>query len=652
MSEPHHDVLQEFARTAGLHPGRPALVHDGRTVTYAELAVWVRAIARRLGPGPGAVGVLTSRAPGTVAALLGTLAAGGAYVPVDPAHPRARRQAMLAAAGCRTLVASGPDAWAPDGVQVIEPPDHGGSDGSSDADADHSGGDSDYSGVPGGDFGGDFGGDLDGGAAGELPVVAGDAPAYVLFTSGSTGAPKPVVTPRRAISVVTGALRELFGITPADRVLQFASLNWDTCLEEILPALTGGAALVFHDGAHSGSFRRMLRAVADERISVLDLPTAFWHELVRHLADEGAALPPCVRLVIIGGEAVSPSRLADWRALDTGGVRLLNTYGCTETTLITHAIDLHGPMTDGVVGGLAPSDPPGSTAGERASADSLGSTVDERVRGAEERVPSDSPGSTAGERASADPSGSTVEGRVPGAGERVPIGWALAHVEQRVSAEGELLVGGPALALGYLGLPEATAARFVTPEAGGGRFFRTGDRVTVTGGGALVHEGRLDHELKIRGIRVDPAEVEAHIAGHPGVSAVAVAGVTVADHTTLAAYVVPRPQPGRDAEHPKPVQDADGPQPGRGADDPKPVRDAQDPQPVRDAQDLEPGRDAQDPQPGRDVEGGLAGEVREYLRGRVPGHLVPSRITVVPELAYTTSGKVDRAGSHRRYTTN
>ncbi|MEV3982560.1 AMP-binding protein [Nonomuraea sp. NPDC049758] len=577
MSEPHHDVLQEFARTAGLHPGRPALVHDGRTITYAELAEWVRAIARRLGPGPGAVGVLTSRTPVTVAALLGTLAAGGAYVPVDPAHPRARRQAMLAAAGCRTLVASGPDAWAPDGVRVIVPPDHGDFDGSSDADSADSADSADFGGFGGHPDG--SGGDLEGGAVGELPVVAGDAPAYVLFTSGSTGAPKPVVTPRRAISVVTRALRELFGITPADRVLQFASLNWDTCLEEILPALTGGAALVFHDGAHSGSFRRMLRAVADERISVLDLPTAFWHELVRHLADEGAAPPPCVRLMIIGGEAVSPSRLADWRALDTGGVRLLNTYGCTETTLITHAIDLHGPTTDGVAGERPPTAPPGST-------------VDERV---------------------------------PGAGERVPIGWALAHVEQRVSAEGELLVGGPALALGYLGLPEATAARFVTPEAGGGRFFRTGDRVTVTGGGALVHEGRLDHELKIRGIRVDPAEVEAHIAGHPGVSAVAVAGVTVADHTTLAAYVVPRQKPGQDAEHPKPAL---------GAQDPK------------------PGQDAEHPMPGRDAQGGLAAEVREYLRGRVPGHLVPSRITVVPELAYTTSGKVDRAGSHRRYTTN
>ncbi|MFI7421290.1 AMP-binding protein [Nonomuraea sp. NPDC049684] len=554
MSEPHHDVLHEFARTAGLHPGRPALVHDGRTVTYAELAAWVRAVARRLGPDPGAVGVPASRTPGTVAALLGTLAAGGAYVPVDPAHPRARRQAMLAAAGCRTLVASGPDAWAPDGVRVIEPPDHSAPDSSSDGS---------FDGGPHGLFDGGSDGFLDGGPVGELSVVAGDAPAYVLFTSGSTGAPKPVVTPRRAISVVTGALRELFGITPADRVLQFASLNWDTCLEEILPALTGGAALVFHDGVHSGSFRRMLRAVADERISVLDLPTAFWHELVRHLADEGTALPPCVRLVIIGGEAVSPSRLADWRALDTGGVRLLNTYGCTETTLITHAIDLHGPLADELAAEHPPTDPPGATVGER-----------------------------------------------------VPIGWALAHVEQRVSAEGELLVGGPALALGYLGLPEATAARFVTPEAGGGRFFRTGDRVTVVGGGALVHEGRLDHELKIRGIRVDPAEVEAHIAGHPGVSAVAVAGVTVAEHTTLAAYVVPRPNPGQDAEHRK------------------------------------PGRDAGDQQPGRGAEGGLADDVREYLRERVPGHLVPGRITVVPELAYTTSGKVDRAGSHRRYTTN
>ncbi len=78
-------------------------------------------------------------------------------------------------------------------------------------------------------------------------------------------------------------------------------------------------------------------------ISVLDLPTAFWHELVLFLYEERAALPPCVRLVVIGGERVDPTRLRQWRDLDAGHVRLLNTYGCTETTMITHAVQLCRP---------------------------------------------------------------------------------------------------------------------------------------------------------------------------------------------------------------------------------------------------------------------------------------------------------------------
>src|SRR2546430_53163 len=181
------------------------------------------------------------------------------------------------------------------------------------------------------------------------------------------------------------------------------------------------------------------------------LPTAFWHELVNYLFEEGAPLPECVRLVIIGGEAANPARLADWYALPAEHARLVNTYGCTETTLITHAIDLHGPLA----------------AHRRDQAS------------------------------------------------RVPIGRPLPHVLEHVTDEGELLIGGPSLAAGYRGLPEATDARFVT--VGAHRFFRTGDRVTRLPDGTLVHEGRVDDEVKIRGIRVDPAEVEAHIASHPAV---------------------------------------------------------------------------------------------------------------------------------------
>ncbi|MFG1682658.1 amino acid adenylation domain-containing protein [Nonomuraea sp. NPDC049269] len=506
MSYPHDlmtDLMKDFAGAVSRYPDRPAITHNGRIVTYTELHAWVHATARRLGPRPGVVGVMASRSPATVAGLLGTLAAGGTYVPIDPAHPWPRRRALMSASCCTTVIATEP---AEPGVRLVDLPKFPNL-----AEAAH---------TP----------ETDADA-----VVAGEDPAYILFTSGSTGAPKPVVTPRRAITTATRALRDLFALTPADRVLQFASLNWDTCFEEILPTLTTGATLVFHDHAHSGSFHRVLRMIDAERITVLDLPSAFWHELVRHLVDERATLPACVRLVVIGGEAVSPARLADWRALGTDGIRLVNTYGCTETTLITHAIDLHGPLAAG------------------------------------------------------------------GAGERVPIGRPLPHVRQHLSEDGELLVGGPSLALGYRGLPEATAERFV--ELGPERYFRTGDRVSLaadspaTDGqaadGVLVYEGRLDHELKIRGIRVDPGEVEAQISGHPRVGAVAVAGVTVADHTTLAAYIVPGPSTAADPA--------------------------------------------------------LATDVRDYLRDRVPCHLVPSRITVVPELVYTASGKVDRAGSHRRY---
>ncbi|WP_214408853.1 amino acid adenylation domain-containing protein [Sphaerisporangium fuscum] len=461
-------AARRFLEAAARYPGHPAIVHNGDALSYSELEARASQLARRLGPRPGVVGVEAAHSPGTIIGLLGVWAAGGTYCPVDPAFPAGRRAAMLAAAGCRTVFSPGGDLMEDTGLPGREGPEES---------------------------------------------------AYILFTSGSTGAPKPVVTPHRAIEATVRSLRALFGLTTADRVLQFASLNWDTCFEEILPTLTGGACLVFHDDAHSGSFPRFLRMIERERITVLDLPTAFWHELVNHLAEERAALPRCVRLVIIGGEAASPARLAEWRGLETGHVRLLNTYGCTETTLITHAVDLHGP---------------------------LARPYDARTA-------------------------------------RVPIGRALPHVVERIGEEDELLVGGPAVADGYLGLPEATAARFVT--IGGERFFRTGDRVARAPDGLLTHEGRIDDELKVRGIRVDPAEVEAHIASHPLVGAVAVTGVKVADHTVLAAYVVPRAPDGAD---------------------------------------------------------GLGAAITAYLRDRVPAHLVPSRISIVAALAHTPSGKVDR----------
>lgn len=480
--------MTAFADAVRGYPERPAIVHNGEALSYAELDALVRVRALELGSDPGVVGVPALHSPETVIGLLGVFAAGGAYMPIDPAFPAERVEAMRAAAGSQP--------------------------------------------------------------------VAG--PAYVLFTSGSTGAPKPVLTPGEAFGTTAAALAALFELTVDDRVLQFASMNWDTCFEEILPTLTVGAALVFDDEAHTGSFRRFLRMVQEREISVLDLPTAFWHELVRHLAEDDDPLPECLRLVVIGGEAASPARLADWRRLKTGGIRLLNTYGCTETTMITHAADLAGPASFAHAAGLAGPASFALAAGLAGAEHAFGLAL----------------------------SASAADLAASEAG-RIPIGRALPHVRELIEDTGELLIGGPALAAGYLGRPEATAERFV--ERADGRWFRTGDRVSRDPGGLLFHEGRIDHQVKVRGVRVDPGEVEAHLTRHPAVAAAAVTGVTLAGRTALVGYVAA-------------------------------------------------------------PDGAPAGtDLLAWLRQRVPAHLVPSRITFVPELVHTTSGKVDRAGTHRRY---
>ncbi len=446
------DVVGDFDAVVQECPRRTAVVHNGVPATYAQFAARVRLTASRYratGFGSGArgsadlVGALVSHTPDAAEQVLAILRAGAAYCPIDANLPATRMQAIASVLGIDRLHTLTADPARSTGLPnevlggIPVAPDHA------------------------------------------LPqTISPDNPAYVLCTSGSTGAPKPVVVSRQALTATVRALRRLFALTPDDRVLQFASLGWDTCLEEILPALTAGATLVFDDGVHCGSMPRFARTLAAQEITVVDLPTAFWHELVLFLHEERATLPPGLRLVVIGGERVDPTRLRQWRDLDVGHIRLLNTYGCTETTMITHAVQLAGPGT------------------ERAVA--------------------------------------THDGDAP-------LGRALPHVRDHITADGELLISGTSLASCYLRLLEYTDSAFPIADHGGGptRWFRTGDLVTRDQYGLLRSTGRVDEQVKVLGVRVHPAEVETQLNAHQAVAGSVVVGEHSRGRTTLTAYVVP-----------------------------------------------------------------------------------------------------------------
>ncbi|MGW2347517.1 amino acid adenylation domain-containing protein [Actinacidiphila glaucinigra] len=453
------DVFAAIEEQARLTPDAPAVVDATGTSTYAQLLAAVTPLARALhsnGVRAGdLVGLSLPRGRDAVTAMLGVLRAGAGYLPLDPGYPAARLAVMVEEAAPRVVIvpADGTDGIAgslPAGTPVIA---------------------------------------VDAAGTAPLPgtAAAPEDPAYVVFTSGSTGRPKGVVVPRRALAHFCRAAGERYGFSPTDRVLQFASLSFDASVEEIFPPLTAGATVVVRDEDMISRPDVFLDRCAELGVTVLDLPTAYWHELVGALEHGEAALPATVRTVIIGGEAVHPEAVIRWQAQVGSGVRLLNTYGPTETSVVATAADL----TTWTGGGPVPIGTPLS-----------GVTV--RVVAAD--------GTTA----------------APG-------------------EPGELRIGGTGVATGYLGRPDLTADRF-REGPDGRREYLSGDRVRRLADGNLEYLGRLDQQVKIRGFRVEPGEVESALREVRGVRDAVVLVDEGAGAPRLAAHLVTEDgAPGTDA---------------------------------------------------------------------------------------------------------
>ncbi|HET7862941.1 MAG TPA: amino acid adenylation domain-containing protein, partial [Burkholderiaceae bacterium] len=443
-------VHQWFEQRAAAAPEFLAIRHEHGCISYGELNRHANRLAhrlRRLGLRPDQrVGLLVERSPAMVAGMLAILKAGGAYVPLDPSYPAERIAHMLDDSAPVALLTTrerqaGAGATLP--VLLL---------------------DDDPAATPEED--------LDPAGVGLDPSHL----AYVMYTSGSTGRPKGVMVEHRSLVNQIAGLQSRYGLTARDRILQFASMTFDMSVEEIFGALLSGAALVMRSDDWIASPTEFCRRCAEAGVTVANLPTVFWQQLIQ---PPGVQLPSSLRQVMIGGEAVSRHAVAAWFARPGPRPRVFNAYGPTEATVNASIHEMTGASAD-----------------ER----SIGTPV--------------------------------ANGRIyvlDPLGQPVPVGVA-----------GEIHIGGVGVARGYLNRPELTAERFVadpfagTPDA---RMYRTGDRGRWCIDGQLDYLGRNDDQVKIRGFRIEPGEVEAALAAVAGIGeAVVVVREDLLGEKRLAAY--------------------------------------------------------------------------------------------------------------------
>ena len=516
-------LLEAFAARAAAAPDAPAILAGDEELTYAALASCASRLARRLTAGGvrsgDLVGLCLERSVAAVVSMLAIWQAGAAWVPLDPAGPPDRLRLVLQDAAPRHLLTL------EDNVPRLTT-----TLGRTDISIIGVAADCIEAGIEHPAW-------LAGGA-GQIGLEAG-AVAYVIYTSGSTGKPKGVVVTHANLANLCVAVAHRDRLVADDRVLHFASTQFDVALEEIAPTLWAGAALTPWEGGEAElDPRAFVACIARQRLTILNLPTAYWHLL----AD--TTLPECVRLCIVGGEAASPEALRRWRRHNSL-VAWANAYGPTEATVTATTFM------------LSPSE------------------------------------------------------AAPPEGGRLPIGRPLANIRAWVldaglrpvapGIPGELYIGGAGVAQGYRGQPEVTAERFprlFLPGEPATRVYRTGDRARWTNAGQLQFLGRRDHQVKLRGFRIELAEVEQALLSHPAVTEAVVAlrrpdGSSLGkggqgfgtEGELIAWYATTRPAAAA------PTQPA----------------------------------------------------LRDHLRARLPRHMIPAHISWLEDMPRTAGGKTDRA---------
>ncbi|MFF1716501.1 amino acid adenylation domain-containing protein [Streptomyces sp. NPDC058268] len=496
-------VHRRFEAHARATPDAVAVVCAGQRVTYAELDARANRFAHLLaarGAGPGAkVGICLDYSVDLVVAILGTLKAGAAYVPLDPSYPAARLRLLLGRIPGLALVVASPATAGLVGsaaVEVLGPEELSGR----------------SAGLP---------------TTGPDVPVTGDDVCYAVFTSGSTGTPKLTAVRHEGWFNLLNWLALEYGLHRGSHNLVVSAFGFDLSQRSLLmPLFCGATQHLMASRNFDGALA--YRMLAEHPIRTVHCASSTLYLLVDWETARGGAHLAGLDYVLFGGEPLKFERIEAWARREGNTCTLLHQYGVAECTDVATSYDLvaHRPGDQDI----APVGRPAYNTGIH--------LLDERQRGL-------------------------------GAGE-----------------SGEICISGAGVGAGYLGGTGPESERFTTVEVDGvpRRLYRTGDRGHVTEAGELVVAGRMDAQVKVRGMRIDPTDIERALGRLAGVKEAAVAvEYTASGEAELIAFLVPTGE--ETAEN----------------------------------------------------------EVRLRLLETLPRNMVPARFLTVPELPLSPHGKVDRA---------